>query len=443
MKKMIQLGGMVCVALVLLLVSTLNVLGQYTTLTVPGAEGTYAYSISGTNVLGSYTDTNGNSHCVIFNGSTYTAFTVPGLSEPEPSGISGSEVVGTYYNTSGQAYGFLYTIGGGIGGILSVPGAQSTEALGISGTNIVGVFVSGFTVAAFLYTIPGGNYTMFSYGAYKTWAYGVSGTNIVGTYLDSSGHYQGFIYNPTWGTGGTLSVPEAEQTEAFGIDGTNIVGTYYTANGNVYGFLHNGSTYTTLSVPGAERTYAYGICGTNIVGYYFNGSNYDGFMVSTIVLPIVTNQPQSQAALLHSNVTFSVAASGGQPLMYQWYFNNTNMIGKTNSTLTIQNINTNDMGNYFVVVSNVFGSVTSTGATLTIIIPPQSFNIQKTNANQLVLQLIGTANYPYILQMATNLTPPINWQAVITNPADANGNWSFAVTNSPNIPCRFYRAAGQ
>jgi glucosylceramidase len=61
----------------------------------------------------------------------------------------------------------------------------------------------------------------------------------------------------------------------------------------------------------------------------------------------------------------------------------------------------------------------------------------------LQVQFIGTPNYPYILEMATNLASPINWQPVLTNPADAGGNWSFTVTNTQDVPARFYRAAGQ
>jgi glucosylceramidase len=61
----------------------------------------------------------------------------------------------------------------------------------------------------------------------------------------------------------------------------------------------------------------------------------------------------------------------------------------------------------------------------------------------LQVQFIGTPDYPYILEMATNLASPINWQPVLTNPADAGGNWSFTVTNTQDIPARFYRAAVQ
>ena len=61
----------------------------------------------------------------------------------------------------------------------------------------------------------------------------------------------------------------------------------------------------------------------------------------------------------------------------------------------------------------------------------------------LQMQFIGTPNYPYILQTATNLAAPVNWQPVLTNSTDAGGRWNFTVTNTQDVPARFYRAAGQ
>jgi glucosylceramidase len=58
----------------------------------------------------------------------------------------------------------------------------------------------------------------------------------------------------------------------------------------------------------------------------------------------------------------------------------------------------------------------------------------------LQVQFIGTPYYPYILEMATNLASPVNWQPVSTNPANASGIWSFAVTNTQIFPACFYRA---
>ena len=116
--------------------------------------------------------------------------------------------------------------------------------------------------------------------------------------------------------------------------------------------------------------------------------------------------------------------------------------GQTNATLTLLAVTNGNAANYFVVVTNNFGSVTSAVATLTVFLPPQSFLARSASNHQVALQLIGSPNYPYILQSATNLTPPVNWQPVLTNPADGNGNWQFTDTNL-NGSQKFYRAVGQ
>jgi hypothetical protein len=119
------------------------------------------------------------------------------------------------------------------------------------------------------------------------------------------------------------------------------------------------------------------------------------------------------------------------------------LTGQTNANLLLTSVTNNNAGNYYVVVTNNFGSVTSTMAGLTIFLPPQSFKAINANSHQLKLQLTGTPNYPYTLQSATNLTPPINWQPVITNSADINGNWSITVSNLSSTPSSFFRAVGQ
>jgi alpha-tubulin suppressor-like RCC1 family protein len=71
-----------------------------------------------------------------------------------------------------------------------------------------------------------------------------------------------------------------------------------------------------------------------------------------------------------------------------------------------------------------------------------SFTASSISSEQLTLHLTGEPIYPYILQSSTNLTPPVNWQSLFTNISDANGNWSFVITNLAGVPCRFYRAIG-
>lgn len=98
----------------------------------------------------------------------------------------------------------------------------------------------------------------------------------------------------------------------------------------------------------------------------------------------------------------------------------------------------------FSLVAND-GEADSAPATMTINIfnAPQNFaasSIGGANGQQLTLQLTGTPNYPYIVEMATNLTPPVIWQPILTNPADLNGNWSWTLTNLSDLPAGFYRA---
>jgi len=60
----------------------------------------------------------------------------------------------------------------------------------------------------------------------------------------------------------------------------------------------------------------------------------------------------------------------------------------------------------------------------------------------LQLQWNGKPGYSYVLLVATNLTPPVNWQPLVTNAADSNGNCSFTDTNTTN-PTQFYCVMAQ
>jgi hypothetical protein len=84
------------------------------------------------------------------------------------------------------------------------------------------------------------------------------------------------------------------------------------------------------------------------------------------VAPNITSQPQPITVSAGDNASFIVAATGSPPLSYQWSLNNTNIQGATNSTLTISNVAQTDLGNYAVVVTNGFGSVTSSNAMLSM-----------------------------------------------------------------------------
>ncbi|MDB6125119.1 MAG: Fibronectin type domain protein [Pedosphaera sp.] len=83
-------------------------------------------------------------------------------------------------------------------------------------------------------------------------------------------------------------------------------------------------------------------------------------------IPTISTQPQSQTVVTGQTAAFNVSASGAAPLKYNWRFNGTNIAGATTSSYSRANIQTSDLGNYNVVVTNTFGAVTSAPAALTM-----------------------------------------------------------------------------
>lgn len=82
--------------------------------------------------------------------------------------------------------------------------------------------------------------------------------------------------------------------------------------------------------------------------------------------PAVTTQPVSQLVSAGQTATFSITASGKQPLTYQWQRNSVDISGANLATYTFT-ANAGDNGaNFRCVVSNTFGNATSNNAVLTV-----------------------------------------------------------------------------
>ena len=81
--------------------------------------------------------------------------------------------------------------------------------------------------------------------------------------------------------------------------------------------------------------------------------------VLTVNVPIViTTQPASKSVCPGINTSFSVVVTGTNPT-YQWQLNNTNIIGATNSTLTLTTVTSANAGNYKCIITGACGPVTS------------------------------------------------------------------------------------
>lgn len=110
------------------------------------------------------------------------------------------------------------------------------------------------------------------------------------------------------------------------------------------------------------------------------------------------------------------------------------------------NISVRQAGSNVIFTANDGAGHTGSSASgLIILAPPSSPSITccLSGNHQVALRFNGAPNYPYILQAATNLAPPINWQPVVTNLTDLNGCWSFTISNTAVRPRQFFRVFRQ
>jgi hypothetical protein len=191
------------------------------------------------------------------------------------------------------------------------------------------------------------------------------------------------------------------------------------------------STYTIASVS-ATNAGTYDVVITNSVG-----SITSALATLTVVSgPAITTQPSNTVAMVGSNATFTVTASGDPPLTYQWSFNGTNLAGATSNVLTLTNVQLTNAGTYVVVVTNGIGSVTSAPATLRVIAPAALSQV-KASSNSLSFSFPGQTGFTYVVEFKTNLTSA-QWTPLTTNVPGASGPVTNKVLTT-NGPMRFYR----
>ena len=122
--------------------------------------------------------------------------------------------------------------------------------------------------------------------------------------------------------------------------------------------------------------------------------------------PFITEQPQSQTMIVSDIVTFTVAAGGVPAPSYQWRRNGVNISGATSGTYTISNVQTNQAGNYTVVVSNASGTATSATAGLIVNVPPsiaaQPQNQSVTAGNSVAFSVTASGTAPLSYQWYRN-----------------------------------------
>ena len=155
-----------------------------------------------------------------------------------------------------------------------------------------------------------------------------------------------------------------------------------------------GTAIFSVTVSGTPTlNYQWRFNGTNIAGatnlvltlanvQLTNGGNYSvrvtnqfGSAISSNGLltvqapPIITTQPSNLTVNVGDTAVFNAAVTGSLPLSFQWSFNglNNSIVGATNASLAITNVQLVNAGVYVLTVTNLFGLAVSSNATLTVI----------------------------------------------------------------------------
>jgi hypothetical protein len=162
-------------------------------------------------------------------------------------------------------------------------------------------------------------------------------------------------------------------------------------------------------------------------------------VVGTIaVTPSVTRQPVSQTINVGNNVTFSSAASGTPVPTVQWQVSVdggvtfTNIVGANSTSLTFTTLVGLNGNQYRAVFTNVMGSATSSGATLTVDTAPE------VTTNPTSQTVANGATVSFTTAATGNPAPTVQWQV------STNGGVTFTnVTGSTSTTLSFGAASTQ
>jgi hypothetical protein len=172
-----------------------------------------------------------------------------------------------------------------------------------------------------------------------------------------------------------------------------------------------------------------------------NAATSSGAVSNTAGAPNVLSQPNSLSVNAGQSANFSVTASG-TGLSYQWRMNGSAISGATDASYTIASASASTAGSYTVVVSNAGGSVTSSGAQLSVNVVAQNTPIvHSTHTLLSVPQSIKTgghqndpliyAGYLDVTLYGADPTGKADSTAAFQNAMlDASGNSTNAVGNS-------------
>jgi hypothetical protein len=178
------------------------------------------------------------------------------------------------------------------------------------------------------------------------------------------------------------------------------------------------------------------LSGTTLYGTAFGGGGYPNYGVVfslSIAPPTLLAPPPSQTAEVGSTVNFKPHIAGDPVLTYEWFFNGTNCIScSQNCNLELTNVQFSQSGSYTVAVTNLFGAVTNSSATLNVIAPVVRRPVPG-------VKVMGQTGSLLNVDYANSLNPALNWTTLGSVSLTSTSQYYFDVT-LPLPTARFYRA---
>jgi uncharacterized repeat protein (TIGR01451 family) len=222
-------------------------------------------------------------------------------------------------------------------------------------------------------------------------------------------------------------------------------GCVYT-NGSVIGSLGtipvNGATNVSITVnPFTADSISNFISLVSVTSDPSSANNSSAMIttVSAVSPPFVTLQPTNLLVSAGGSAQFQAAAQGAPTLRYQWCFDGTNITGATASTLSLTNIQPQHAGGYSAVITNSYGSITSTVAQLTVLLPPSiAINPANVSATNVAISVNSVAGLTYTLQYK-NFLEDNNWTDILPSLPGTGSVLLLQDTNGSVLPSRFYR----
>ncbi len=207
-----------------------------------------------------------------------------------------------------------------------------------------------------------------------------------------------------------------------------------------YGFFYWGTEYQAVN--GVNEA------GFNTSSFFDQNGNLlpVANTVGGMGAPFILTQPANLAILTGNNAAFSATVIGAPSLVYQWQQNGTNLAdgdaisGVNTTNLTLTGVTNYSPTSYTLVITNAYGSVTSSEAMLTVLNPtPIISGVAAHPDGSFTLTFAGTPGGTYVLETTTNLSSTVNWQPIATNTLDSDGIWQFTDMQAADFPQQFYR----